>query len=113
MSCITVSLIYLIVGICGYLAYGNSINKNMIDAMRETFVNESTFGLKTSVLGFVVALMIVINVFISFALIMNGTLLAIEMGVSGAKTADDVGAWTSRLVGGGTKSAVCGGPADW
>lgn len=97
LSAISIGLIYVIVGVCGYFAAGSTVGPNMIDSMRLDYVNPKTFVRKVSAMGYIVALMIVLHVFISFALILNGTLTAAEMTVSGAQNAKDVGGLTSKL----------------
>ncbi|CAD7954049.1 unnamed protein product [Amoebophrya sp. A25] len=98
VSSCTIMFIYLVVGLCGYITYGRNTGGSIIESMRHEYHNEVNLKPAASWMGIVVALMIIVNVFISFALIMNGTLLHIEMYWSGATRPSEVRSGTSKLV---------------
>ncbi|CAD7937091.1 unnamed protein product [Amoebophrya sp. A120] len=97
MSSFTIAFIYFVVGICGYLTYGSAIDSSIVDSMRHDFVNPANHRNAASWQGITVALMIVVNVFISFALIMNSTLLHLEMKFAKVKTVEDVPPGKSKV----------------
>eukprot|EP00392_Amoebophrya_sp_AT5.2_P011029 g11104.t1 len=98
VSSLTVATIYFVVGFCGYLTYGKTIRSSIVDSMRNGFVNPYNHKPAASWMGIVVAAMIVVNVFISFALIMNSTLLHIEMKLTKNARPEDVRPGASKLV---------------
>ena len=61
-------------------------------------MNPLTFTRKISALGYIVATAIVLHVFISIALILNGTLTVIETALSRSASSKDVPAWASKLI---------------